>query len=257
MHDHDLDLIAEHASGLLTGADAARADELVASCGSCAEEYRLHSEIRTLLATAPAPTMSEFERSRLRRAVLDELGPSRPAVRPWQQRFLAAAGGIAAVAVVAVGFGVFGQSDSGDDLTIAGESADTTMQAEALVPMDDGTDDADMGIMADEATEEADTAFDATESTSRLSSVLVDTGSEPADLDSILGEISAVTAEMGEPVPLDDLVAFGATCAPSIEEPIFGAVLTDAGSLQVFVVGDPVEPTIEYRATADCSPTTP
>lgn len=255
MHDHDLDLIAEHASGLLTGADATRADELVASCGSCAEEYRLHSQIRTLLATAPAPTMSEFERSRLRRAVLDELGPSRLAVRPWQQRFLAAAGGIAAVAVVAVGFGVFGQSNSGDDLTIAGESADTTMQAEALVPMDGGDDE--MRIMADEATEEADTAFDALASTSRLTSVLVDTGSEPADLDSILGEIRAVAAEMDEPIPLDDLVAFGATCAPSIEEPIFGAVLTDAGSLQVFVVGDPVEPTVEYRTTADCAPAAP
>lgn len=263
MHDHDLDLIAEHASGLLTGADAARADEIVASCAVCAEEFHTHSQIKTLLATAPLPSMTEFERTRLRRSVLDEVAPPRGAIRPWQLRFLAAAGGIAAVAVLAVGVGVFGPSGADDGaVTVAGESADTSIAADALVPMDDeSAGDTDMGIMAEEATQADDDFADSAGSdpTARFTGVLVDTGNEPVDLDSILAELSAVAETIGESVPLDDLVAFGATCAPSLEGPILGAVLTviDDQPVQVFLTGDPAEPVVEYLSTADCTPATP
>lgn len=263
MHDHDLDLIAEHASGLLAGADAARADELVASCDVCADEFHTHSQIKTLLATAPHPAMSEFERTRLRRSVLDEVAPPRGAFRPWQQRFLAAAGGIAAVAALAVGVGVLGPSGSDDGaMTVAGESADTSVAADALVPMDDGAgDEAEMGIMTEEAAQADDDFADSagSDAPARFAGVLVDTGNEPVDLDSVLAELSAVAGSIGEPVPLDDLVAFGATCAPSLEGPILAAVLTviDDEAVQVFLVGDPAEPGVEYLSTADCTSATP
>lgn len=263
MHDHDLDLIAEHASGLLTGADAARADEIVASCEVCAEEFHTHSQIKTLLATAPHPAMSEFERTRLRRAVLDQMPPPRGAMRPWQQRFLAAVGGIAAVAALAVGFGVLGQTGSDDGgLAVAGESADTSIATDALVPMADEADgDTEMGIMTEEATEADDGLADtaATDATARFAGVLVDGGTEPIDLDSVLAELSAVAETIGESVPLDDLVAFGATCAPSLEGPILAAVLTviDDQPVQVFLTGDPAEPVVEYLSTADCTPAEP
>lgn len=263
MHDHDLDLIAEHASGLLAEADAARATELISSCGVCAEEFHAHSQIMTLLATAPHPTMSEFERTRLRRSVLDEMAPSRAAIRPWQQRFLAVAGGIAAVAALAVGIGVFGPAGSDDGaMTVAGESADTSVAADALVPMDDGADgDTEIGIMTEEAAQ-ADDEFAASSDLgerSRFADVLVDTGSDSVDLDSVLAELGAVAQAIGAPVPLDDLVGFGATCAPSLEGPVLAAVLTviDGEPVQVFLTGDVTEPTVESLATADCSPAGP
>lgn len=261
MHDHDLDLIAEHASGLLTGADAARADELVARCAVCAEEFHAHSQIKTLLATAPHPTMSEFERTRLRRSVLDEIAPARPAIRPWQQRFLAAAGGIAAVAALAVGVGVFGPSGSDDGgMTVAGESSETSVAADALVPMDGAADDdTDMGIMAEEATQADDELADSSDAATRFAGLLVDTADETVDLDSVLAELGSAAEAIGEPIPLDDLVAFGATCAPSLEEPILAAVLTviDGDPVQVFLTGDATEPTVEYLSTADCTPASP
>jgi hypothetical protein len=54
--DHDLVLIAAHAAGDATGADLARATELVATCPECA---RLHRDLRALssaLAATPAPS---------------------------------------------------------------------------------------------------------------------------------------------------------------------------------------------------------
>lgn len=261
MHDHDLDLIAEHASGLLAGAEAARADGMVSSCDICAEEFRAHTQIRTLLATAPRPMMSEVERTRLRRSVLDQIAPPRPVIRPWQQRFLAAAGGIAAIAALAVGVGVLGPSGAEDGgLTMAGESADTTVAADAFVPMDETDGDSEMGIMAEEATQADDLADSAgSDAAARFAGVLVDTGNAPVDLDPVLAELGAVAASIGQAVPLDDLVAFGATCAPSLDMPVVAAVLTviDGEPVQVFLTGDPAEPVVEYLSTADCTSVAP
>ncbi|MDX1449183.1 MAG: hypothetical protein R3246_08990 [Acidimicrobiia bacterium] len=255
MHDHDLDLIAEYASDSLSGAEAARAEGLVASCAECAHEFRLHTQVRTLLATAPMPQMSDLERTRLRRTVLDQVAPPRPAIRPWQQRFLAVAGGIAALAVAVVGFGVLGQSaDDGSD-TLAGEPT-TTAQADALVPADDAA--GSMGVMSDDATEEAFDMAEA-ESAARMSPLLVDARGQDVDLDSVLSELTVVVAETEALPSLDDLVAFGATCAPSLESTPLAAVLTtsDGQDVQVYLIGDPAEPTVEIRATADCTTVNP
>ncbi|HEY4752639.1 MAG TPA: hypothetical protein VIH37_05090, partial [Candidatus Limnocylindrales bacterium] len=54
--DHDRLLIAAHAAGDATGADLARASELVATCPECA---RLHRDLRALssaMAATPAPS---------------------------------------------------------------------------------------------------------------------------------------------------------------------------------------------------------
>src|SRR5690606_9546097 len=115
MHDHDLDLIAEHASGLLTGADEARASALVGSCPLCAAEFAGQRQVRTLLAESPAPSLSDFERTRLRRAVLDGVAPAPRGGVDWRRRFLAVAGGVAAVAMFVVGIGVIGTLGDGDD----------------------------------------------------------------------------------------------------------------------------------------------
>lgn len=258
MHDHDLDLIAEHASGLLDGADASRASQLIDTCVDCAREYRDQRAIRVLLAEAPVPEMSEFERQRLRRAVLDTAAPA-PVVRGWQRRFLPVMGVAAAMLVTVVGVGVVGSMGGQDEsVTLADGGADTTQSAEALVaPADEPT----FGIAADSAledsveeSEEADAGGESAVQSARSTGLLIDaTGS---DLDSVLAEVTLVVAESIEPVILDDAVAFGLTCAPLIEEPILAGILAeiDGAPTQVFLSGDRAEPTLTYLRSPECTP---
>ena len=261
MHDHDLDLIAEHASGLLTGADKSRAAELVRTCEACAVEFADHSHVRTLLASAPAPTLSEFERTRLRRSVLDAMAPPKPAGAPWQRRFLAAAGAVAAIFVVVAGIGIVGQMSGGDDgLTLAdgGEAADTTASAEALVPFDQLTRDA-MGEQA--ADEDADLRFEADDAAATaMPQLLVEVGEiDAAVLDSVLAELSVAVMDASEPLGVEEAVAFGATCAFTVEDEILGLVLAtvDGVSSQVFLIGDRTEPIVVILLSSDCSPPAP
>jgi len=265
MHDHDLDLIAEHASGLLTGTDESRAAELVRTCETCAVEFADHTHVRTLLASAPAPTLSEFERTRLRRSVLDAVAPPKPAGAPWQRRFLAAAGAVAAIFVVVAGIGIVGQMSGGDDgftLADGGESADTTAAAEALVPFDQSTRDA-LGEQA--ADEDADLQFeesadDAATATTAMPQLLVEVGEiDAAVLDSVLAELSAAVMDASEPLVVEEAVAFGATCALAVEDEILGLVLAtvDGVSSQVFLTGDRTEPTVVILLSSDCSPPAP
>lgn len=260
MHSHDLDLIASHASGLLSGTDESRASELVASCGVCSSEFSTQREIRSLLASAPTPMMSEFERTRMRRAVLDTVAPPTPAVAPWQRRFLAIAGAAAAVVVVVVGIGVVGQLGVGEDDSdfVAAESATTAEDADAFVPMDEG--DGTMSALSDvEDTERANeeaAADDAGGAVTTMQAQMVDISGvdDPAVLDSVLAELTLLAQELGEPLSTDDAIAFGATCAATVEGNILGLVLAsvDGVPTQVFLVGDPAEPTIVMLVTAEC-----
>lgn len=255
MHEHDLDLIAEHASGLLAEADAARAAELVETCETCAAEYHDQRSIRTLLAAAPAPVLTEIERQRLRRSVLDAAAPPTP-VRGWQRRFLPLMGAAAAMLVAVVGIGIVGSiggQDGGMTLADGGESAATTTQAaDALIPPQD---EPTFDIAADEAEEAAGVlSDDATAQQARSAGLLVD--AVGADLDSVLAELTAVVAETSDVVVLDDAVAFGLTCAPLIEEPILAGLSTEIDGIptQVFLTGDRVEPVVTFLRSPECTP---
>lgn len=268
MHNHDLDLIAEYASGLLTGADESRAAELVRTCDSCAEEFADHQAIRSLLATAPAPALSEFERTKLRRSVLDAVAPPASATSPWLTRLRPLMGAAAAMLVLVVGVGVvanLGSTDDGLTLADGGESA-TTAAADALVPMDEEglSGDDTMSALSDSDEQDqadADVAEDSVAESAARSALMIDAGDviDASALDSVLGELTAVVQETRETLTLDDAVAFGATCAPSVEDEILGLVLAqiDGVASQVFLVGDPAEPGVEILLTADCSVVAP
>jgi hypothetical protein len=265
MHDHDLDLIAEHASGLLTGADESRATELVGTCEACAREFADHTRIRTLLAAAPAPSLSEFERTRLRRSVLDTVAPPTPAVAPRQRLFLAAAGAVAAVLVVVAGVGIVGQLGGGDDgftLADGGDAVDTTASAEALVPFDQSAGDEAETLMADEDAERhvEEAADDAGLAAAAAPQLMVEVGEiDGAVLDSVLGELSAAVMDASEPLVVEEAVRFGASCAPAVEGEILGLVLAsvDGVPTQVFLLGDRAEPTVLMLVAPDCAAPVP
>ena len=266
MHDHDLDLIAEYASGFLTGADESRAAELVESCDHCAAEFSDQGTIRTLLAAAPAPALSESERTSLRRSVLDTVAPPRPTRIGWQRRVLAVTGVAAAVLVAAVGVGVVGQlAGDGDAVTVAdgGESfATTTAAADMRVPPADSDDaaGADEGISALAADEEADALDDsaAAESGALSPNLLIDAGEVAAQdqLDSLLAELTALVAETSDVVIAEDALSFGASCAIDVEGELLAVVVaTIAGSpAQVFLTGDRSEPSVMFLSGVDCTP---
>jgi hypothetical protein len=258
MHDHDLDLIAEHASGLLSGADASRAAELVETCDICAGEFVDQRQITALLVAAPMPAMSELERTRLRRSVLDAVGTATAtAAAPWQRRFLPLLSAAAAVVMVAVGIGVVGQFGGGDNtVTLADGGADTatTAAANAFVPMAD-TDDSS-GIASESLEDEAASELSADAESARSSSVLLDMTQSDVVLDTVLAELTALIAETEEVVDLQQALEFGATCAASVDEPILGVVLAvvDGQRTQVFLTGDRFEPSLTMLVEADCAP---
>ena len=257
MHDHDLDLIAEYASDLLVGADESRAADLVRRCAECAQEFADHREIRHLLAIAPQPALSEFERTRLRRSVLDTLAPPPATVPVWQRRFLAIVGSAAAMLVLVVGVGVLGDL-GGDDSTTQAEGSDlatTTMPADAFVPMaEESAQDEAMGALADEDAERL--AED-----SALGGglpLLVDVGvvDDPDHLDAVLGELSALILETTETVAVEEAVDFGAFCARTLEEGILGVVLAvlDGVPTEIFLTGERTEPAVTMLVAPDCLP---
>lgn len=265
MHDHDLDLIAEHASGLLTGAEAARAAAQIKSCEVCATEFADQRQIKALLGAAATPTLTEFERARLRRTVLDAAAPSGRADFDWRRRFLTAAGAVAAVAVFVVGIGVIGTFDSGGDDTVTLADGDTaaTTSAQLRVPSageDGGGDDSAEEAFSAESLQADDPLADdaGAPAEERFSaSLLLDAGtvSDTEQLDSILSEMTAVVAEHDQAVGLDEAVAFGATCAPLVEDQLLAAVLVtvDGTPTQVFLTGLRSEPVVVTLVSGDCT----
>lgn len=263
MHDHDLDLIAEYASGFLTGADESRAAEIVETCDQCAAEVEDQRQIRTLLAAAPAPTLSEFERASLRRSVLDTVTPPRRTRVAWQRRVLAATGVAAAVLVTAVGVGVVGQLAGDDDaVTVAdgGSFATSTAAADMRVPPADSDDAADEGMSALAADEETEALDDGavTESTASSPNLMIDAGeiATQGQLDSLLAEITALVAETSDVVLVADAVTFGASCATEVEDELLAVVITaiDGSPAQVFLTGDRFEPEVTFLSGGDCAP---
>lgn len=256
MHSHDLDLIAEHASGFLTGADETRAAQLVDSCEACRQEFNIHREIRSVLAAATAPAMSEFERTRLRRSVLDGVAPAGRAVSPWQRRFLAVAASAAAVFVVVTGVGVL--SDFGSDPAVL-TAADSASSEDAPAAEMEAAGDA-MQVMGDEDLRVfEETAGEAYGQGGGLPWFVDATGVEdPEVLASFIDEMIAAVAEQPVEFSVADTEGFGALCGAVVEGPLLGVIVSDVDKVRVetFFSGDPTNPTIATYDSDTCTPLT-
>jgi hypothetical protein len=116
-HDRCSELIAPFVRGELAGRDAADVRDHLDGCDVCSAEERA---VRTLLAPATAPPMSEIERARLHRRLEDATtaeggeGQARRSRSGWSPR-IAAWGASAAVLAVVGGFLYLGLSDGGSD----------------------------------------------------------------------------------------------------------------------------------------------
>jgi hypothetical protein len=78
MHsDHDLDLVIALADGSL--ADPAPAEELIAACSECADTYEAYLTVRTAVAAAPTPAMTELEKRRLSNSLWAEIAEDQTA----------------------------------------------------------------------------------------------------------------------------------------------------------------------------------
>lgn len=137
MHDHDLDLIADH---LATPSDEAR--RLIESCPECATEYRLQGRIRDGLAGLGSATPTADERVRLHTRI-DAALDTRVVVSPaaWGRRLAS----VAAALLVVVGLGRFLTQGSG-----MGEPAATTVATfEATASQLSAAEGADTAIADD------------------------------------------------------------------------------------------------------------
>lgn len=102
MHRHDLDLIAEYASGGLE--DEARARSLVSACDICAAEYQLHSDLAARLGELGISQMTDHERAELHRDLWTELtSGSRRAAKRSSPAWVRWSFGTAAVIILVVG----------------------------------------------------------------------------------------------------------------------------------------------------------
>jgi hypothetical protein len=130
-HQHDPDLIASHAEGLLD--DPGEAERLVATCPRCRDEYNAQQQVRSVLSGMPAVSMSAEERARLRAAIHDLRPQPRSSWSPWYLRVASAA---AALVVLAGLAGVLNNQGGGAttttrELAAAGDTALTTTAAAA------------------------------------------------------------------------------------------------------------------------------
>ncbi len=259
MHSHDLDLIAEHASGFLTGAAETRAAQLVDSCETCRQEFNTHREIRSILATAPAPAMSDSERTNVRRSVLDGVAPARSGVSPWQRRFLAVAASTAAVFVVVAGVGVLNNfaSDSGNvltaaDSTIASSEDFAAAEREAAGDAMQAMGDEDLRIFEE-------TAEDTGGKGGGFPWFVDATGvQDPEALAYLFEEMAAGVAEQPVEFGVADAEGFGALCGAVVEGPLLGVILSDVDGIRVetFFSGDHTNPTITTYDSDTCTPIT-
>lgn len=120
MHDHDLDLIADH-----LGTPSDQASRLIGSCPECAAEHRLHTEIHDRLANLGGVRMTADESARLHSRI-DTALDAKVVVLPtagWLKLASVAAG-----LVVVVGLGRFFVQDRG-----TGEETAATMAAATRV----------------------------------------------------------------------------------------------------------------------------
>jgi len=148
MHDHDTDLIAAVAEGLLDDDGRARAD--IMSCARCRAELADHETALAALRTAPEPSLSPVESTSLRAAVADAVGLPLPEPSteeqvsrrriPWPALAVAAASLAAIVGVVPV-VGLL--NTSGGDDAGAGVALDVAdSEADAPPAIERGDDEA-------------------------------------------------------------------------------------------------------------------
>jgi hypothetical protein len=116
-HDRCSELIAPFVRGELPGRDAAEVREHLDGCDVCSAEERA---VRTLLASATTPPMSEIERARLHRRLEDATTAEAGSRDHAQSRSgwsagIAVWGASAAVLAVVGGFLYLGLGDGGND----------------------------------------------------------------------------------------------------------------------------------------------
>ncbi len=122
-----IELLLAVSDGSLEGEDLARARSEIATDPVLAEELRLQEVARAHLATERVAPMADFEAARVRRAVLDEVLPQKPAPTPWFARLVPAA---AVLVLVAAGIGFVGNLTGQDAADLA------TDEVAAITPSD-------------------------------------------------------------------------------------------------------------------------
>lgn len=73
MHKHDLSLIGTYAEGTATESEATRAQEAMADCSVCQQDFELQVLALSSLSEAEPAQMTDIERMRMRRSVRDEV----------------------------------------------------------------------------------------------------------------------------------------------------------------------------------------
>lgn len=135
MTDDDRDLLAGEALGALSSDDAARVAELVARDGVAAAELQAH---RATVAAIDAGVARELPSADLFDRILAEIEPATAAVRrrrTWRWSPRVATAGLAAAAVVVLGFVVLadGRGDPDARAAIAGTAEFTGVTGEAAL----------------------------------------------------------------------------------------------------------------------------
>lgn len=269
MHDHDLDLIAAHASGWLDAAEADEAAALVSSCPDCAAEFTTQREIAGLLGAMPTVQMSEFERARLHRETLAEVGDTRSQV--LHTRWLRLASVAAAFVVVIGGVGVLSQLGGSDAaLDVAADEVSSGLDSgEALIPVDedfadrtaaDGAEEESMmtGAAVEEPqAESADAAEDDGADTAGGSGAIafIDVRGSKEATEGAIEEMRALVLETDDLIPAEAARELGAAC--DVDD-AFGLVLATVDGVDVEIVfsGDRADPSITASVSEDCSSVT-
>lgn len=260
MHEHDLDLIADYASGLLGGEDARRAAELISTCDVCAAEASLQHEVATALRTAPQATMTDLERARLHRTVAEGISVPRGAGR--ERRWMALGSVAAATLVLVGGFAavnslVGGGTTTNPDTAISEMAEVPRLTAEGTegLPNDDlGAGDAATGVAAAEA---GNAVAGGTEAARLAEEWLVDARAlSPGTVSDILSDLRTAVSDPAAGVSPDEAEAFGAACAAEVQDPILALVLVtiDGSDHEVYLTADHLHPVVSAFRSADCAP---
>lgn len=267
MHDsHDLDLIADYADGSRDPA----AEELLASCADCRAELEMHRQIRSVLSSAPLPSMTDEERVAMRAGVHAQLDAGAPVVSldSRRQRRWLQLGSVAAAMFVTVGVaGVLTQGGGGDD------AATVALEESARQSNDaDGGAAADATTAADFATEMAspETATETTAAgaTATTAATAGDVGvleamevgqavtfPDPISRDRLDAHLTATvewlesqSAEQLDAAWFSDREVPTPACFSSEVDPVFAVVnaTVDGQAVEVFVALDPE--TGQYRS---------
>lgn len=258
MHDnHDLDLIADYADGSRDPA----AEELLTSCADCRAEFEIHREIRSMLASAPLPSMTDGERVSMRAGVHAQLDIGAPVValdarRQRRQRRWLQLGSVAAAMFVTVGVaGVLSQGRETADQFIAieappedsrqsdgaeADAAGAELSAESAEMFSDTT-----AAAAEDTTAAAEGGFDATSTTEIGRAVAFP---DPITRDRLDAHLTATIewlptqpAEQLDAAWFNDRELPAPTCLSSEVDAVFAVVnaVVDGQNVEAFIALDP------------------